>query len=224
MTLSLSAIDRASGAFGIIIASSSPAIASRCIGLRPGVGASASQNITDPRLSGLILDRIAGGASASAALEAVVAEHELRDYRQLTALDGEGRTAAFSGAKSLGTHHHLAGDGVVAAGNMLVDTKVIDAYVRGFETSVESELEGRLLDGLQSALEAGGEQGPVYAAGLVVVRDVEWPVTSLRIDWSDRPLELLRAAWRVWAPQREDYVLRAFDPAGSPPFGVPGDL
>ena len=50
MTISLTARCPDTGAFGIAISSSSPAVAARCIHLRPGVGASASQNITDPRL------------------------------------------------------------------------------------------------------------------------------------------------------------------------------
>lgn len=223
MTFSLAALDRDGGAFGMVIASSSPAVASRCLGLRPGIGASATQNVTDPRLSGRILDRLAAGASAPDALDAVVAEHELRDYRQLTVVDAAGRSAAFSGAGTLGKHHHVTGDGVVAAGNMLAGPETIEAYVRGYESSIAAEFEQRLLDGLAAALDAGGEEGPIYSAGLVVVREVEWPETTLRVDWADDPYARLAEAWAVWAPQRDIYVQRALDPSAAPSYGVPGD-
>lgn len=224
MTFSLAALDRDSSAFGMVIASSSPAVASRCLNIRPGIGAAASQNVTDPRLGGYLLDRLAVGDTAQQAMDAVVAAHQLRHHRQLTVLDRAGRAAAFSGAGALGVHHHVTGDGVVAAGNMLAGPETIGEFVRGYESSTAGEFERRLLDGLAAALDAGGEEGPVHAAGLLVYRDVEWPETTLRVDWSDDPYGALVGLWQVWEPQRDDYVRRALDPASAPSFGVPGDL
>ena len=224
MTFSMAALDRETGALGMIIASSSPAVASRCLGIRPGIGAAATQNVTDPRLSGLLLDRLVDGDDAQTALDAVVAGHPLRDYRQLTVLDRSGRTAAFSGAGALGRHHHVAGDGVVAAGNMLAGAATITELIRGYETSGAVEFEARLLAGLNAALTAGGEEGPVYSAGLLVYRKVPWPETTLRVDFADDPYRALAQLCTVWAPQRDDYVQRALDPSAAPSFGVPGDL
>ena len=224
MTFSMAALDHDSGAFGMIIASSSPAVASRCLSIRPGLGAAASQNVTDPRLGGHLLDRLAAGADAQTAMAAVVADHDLRDYRQLTVLDTSGRSAAHSGAGALGIHHHVAGDGVVAAGNMLAGPATITELIRGYETSGAGEFEARLLAGLNAALTAGGEEGPVYSAGLLVYRQVEWPETTLRIDWAQDPYSELTELWRIWEPQRDDYVRRALDPCAAPSFGVPGDL
>ena len=48
MTFSLAARCPESGRFGIVVTSSSPAVAARCAHARAGVGASASQNVTDP--------------------------------------------------------------------------------------------------------------------------------------------------------------------------------
>ncbi|MFS0896197.1 DUF1028 domain-containing protein [Mycolicibacterium litorale] len=224
MTFSLAAVDRDTGALGMVIASSSPAVASRCLNIRPGLGAAASQNVTDPRLGGRLLDRLAAGDSPHEAMATVVAGHELRDYRQLTVLDRTGRSAAYSGAGALGRHHHLEGDGVVAAGNMLAGRRTITDLVRGYERSSAAEFERRLLDGLAAALAAGGEEGPVHAAGLLVYREVDWPETTLRVDWADDPYDALCALWDVWEPQRDDYVRRALNPAAAPSFGVPGDL
>ena len=73
------------------------------------------------------------------------------------------------------------------------------------------------------SLRAGGEAGPVHSAGLIVVSDVPWPVTDLRVDWSEDPIAELSALWRLWRPQAEAYRLRALDPAAAPSYGVPGD-
>lgn len=224
MTFSMAVLDRGTGALGMVIASSSPAVAARCLNIRPGLGAAASQNVTDPRLGGRLLDRLAAGDDARTALDMVVDGHELRGYRQLTVLDAAGRTAAFSGAGALGIHHHLAGDGAVAAGNMLAGPETITELVRGYESSAAAELERRLLDGLAAALAAGGEAGPIHAAGLLVYRDVDWPETNLRVDWQEDPFTGLAELWTLWEPQRDDYVRRALDPSVAPSFGVPGDL
>ncbi|TQK27416.1 DUF1028 domain-containing protein [Arthrobacter sp. SLBN-53] len=223
MTFSMAVLDRDTGALGMVIASSSPAVAARCLHIRPHLGAAASQNVTDPRLGAQLLDRLVAGDDAKTALDTVVEGHPLRDYRQLTVLDRAGRTAAFSGAGALGNHHHVAGDGVVAAGNMLAGPATITELVRGYESSGARQLERRLLDGLTAALSAGGEEGPIHAAGLLVYRSVAWPETTLRVDWADDPAAALAELWTVWEPQRDDYVRRALDPAAAPSFGVPGD-
>ena len=57
MTFSLVARSPATGEFGIVISSSSPAVAARCAHARAGTGVVASQNITDPALGRLVLDR-----------------------------------------------------------------------------------------------------------------------------------------------------------------------
>ena len=71
----------------MVISSSSPAVAARCLHLRPGVGAAASQNVTNPALGGRLLDRLQAGAPAADAIEQVVAEEAQRESRQLTVVD-----------------------------------------------------------------------------------------------------------------------------------------
>jgi uncharacterized Ntn-hydrolase superfamily protein len=221
VTLSVLATD-GDGAVGMAVTSSSPAVAARCIHLRAGVGGAASQNITDPRLGTSLLDGLAAGLDARGALAGVVADRPLVEYRQLTVLAMDGEGAAYSGSRTLGTHHDRVGARVVAAGNMLAGTEVIDAVVDTFEGST-GELEERLLVALEAGAAAGGEAGPVHSAGLSVVRQVPWRETDLRVDWSEDPLGELRALLEVWLPQRDDYVTRGLDPTKAPSYGVPGD-
>jgi uncharacterized Ntn-hydrolase superfamily protein len=224
MTFSLVARDPASGAFGIVVCSSSPAVASRCAHPRANVGVVASQNVTNPSLGPRVLDSLAGGADAEAALKAALAHEKFPDYRQLTVVDIHGNTAVHSGTHSLGIHTHARGDQAAAAGNLLKDDGVITALLAGYTDSESAALEERLLDGLAAALAAGGEEGSVHAAGLVVVEDVPWPVTDLRVDYADDPVTDLVELWRIWKPQKNDYRVRGIDPTRAPSYGVPGDL
>jgi len=221
MTFSVLGTD-GTGAVGMAVTSSSPAVAARCIHLRAGVGGAASQNVTDPRLGTELLDALGAGTGPREALDGVVQNHELIEHRQLTVLDLHGEGATFSGAKTLGVHADRIGSGVVAAGNMLAGAEVIDAVVEAFESST-GELEERLLSALVAGLEAGGEAGPLHSAGLAVVRDVPWRETDLRVDWSEQPIADLRELLGVWLPQRNDYVTRGLDPTAAPSYGVPGD-
>ena len=224
MTFSLIARDSATGAFGIVISSSSPAVAARCAHARAGVGVVASQNVTNPALGPLVLDSLAAGADAQTALKAALAQEKFPDYRQVAVVDSHGTTAIHSGTNSLGVHTHALGDQVVAAGNLLADVGVIAALLSGYADSAADAFEERLLDGLHAALAAGGEAGPVHSAGLMVVDDVPWPVTDLRIDYSDNPIGDLVALWQLWQPQKNDYRVRGVDPTRAPSYGVAGDL
>ncbi|OMC01714.1 fimbrial assembly protein FimA [Mycobacterium sp. NS-7484] len=223
MTFSLVARDPGTGAFGIVICSSSPAVASRCAHTRAGIGVVASQNVTNPALGTLALDALAGGSDADAALKAALAQEQYPDYRQLTIVDANGNTAVHSGPNSLGTHTHLEGAQAVAAGNLLAGEKVIAELLGGYAASPSDAFEERLLDGLRAALAAGGEAGPVHSAGMLVVEDVPWPVTDLRVDYADDPIGDLVELWQLWQPQKADYRIRGLDPTRAPSYGVPGD-
>ena len=223
MTLSIAGRCARTGQFGIAISSSSPAVAARCAWARAGVGAACTQNITDPRLGTMLLDRMAAGESAPEAMAAVTSAEPLIAWRQLTALDHNGVAATWSGERTLGTYATAEGPDCVAAGNLLADSHVPLEMVGAFAALPNDDLGGRLMAALAEGLRAGGEAGPVHSAGLVIVSDVPWPVTDLRVDWSEDPVAELAALWRLWRPQADAYRLRALDPAAAPNYGVPGD-
>ncbi|WP_146587846.1 DUF1028 domain-containing protein [Puniceibacterium confluentis] len=223
MTFSLVARCAETGMFGIAISSSSPAVAARCAYTRAGVGAVASQNITDPRLGPLALDMMQGGMSADAAIAGIRDQAQFIDYRQVLAIDATGNTAIHSGPNALGIWSDAAGRDVIAAGNLLANDAVPRAIVDGFEQS-RGHLGDRLIAALRAGLAAGGEAGPVHSAGLQICDTVAWPVADLRCDWTtDCPIETIATAWDVYKPQLEAYVQRALDPRQAPSYGVPGD-
>jgi len=223
MTISIAARCERTGAFGVAISSSSPAVGSRCPNVRAGIGAVSSQNITDPRLGPALLDALESGLSAQAALDSISAVATHPEFRQLTVVDAIGAAAVFSGAKSLGINAEVTANNVAAAGNMLANDGVIQAMVDSFAATPEKELADRLIGALEAGVAAGGEAGPVHSAAVLVATQVSWPTTNLRVDWDENPIVKLREIYEVWAPQAQDYLTRALNPNSAPSYGVPGD-
>lgn len=223
MTFSLVARCARTGMFGVAISSSSPAVAARCAYARAGVGAVASQNVTDPTLGPLALDLMAGGMGADQAVAEVRRRGAFIEYRQVLAVDATGQTAIHSGPNSLGIWTQAQGPDVASGGNLLANDGVPQAIVDGFLAST-GHLGDRLIAALRAGLAAGGEAGPVHSAGLMLVDQVPWPVADLRCDWTEGcPIEAVAQAWEVYKPQLDAYVQRALDPRAAPSYGVPGD-
>ena len=224
MTFSIVGRCHQTGQLGIAISSSSISVGARCPWVRAGVGAVATQNVTLPSLGPEILDLIEHERIApDVALDRALSAHQWSDYRQVTVVDHQGRTAMFTGSQALGVNNAVAGDQCVAAGNLLAGKQVIDAMTRTFEAS-EGALADRLLLAMHAAAKAGGEAGPVRSAALKIVDKASWPVVDLRIDWTDDdPIRQLDALWQAYRPQMQDYVMRALNPTAAPSYGVPGD-
>ncbi|MBY6115374.1 DUF1028 domain-containing protein [Mameliella alba] len=223
MTFSLVARCAETGMFGVAISSSSPAVAARCAYARAGVGAVASQNVTDPTLGPLALDLMADGMTAAEAVAEVQRRGRFIDYRQVLAVDAAGGTAIHSGPNSLGIWTQAQGCDVASGGNLLANDGVPGAIVAGFEAAT-GHLGDRLITAMRAGLAAGGEAGPVHSAGMMLVDKVSWPVADLRCDWTEEcPIEAVATAWEVYKPQLDAYVQRALDPRAAPSYGVPGD-
>jgi uncharacterized Ntn-hydrolase superfamily protein len=224
MTFSLLARCPDTQRFGMVISSSSPAVAARCAHTRAGVGVVASQNITDPALGPALLDRMEKGLSAAAAMADVVATAPHIAYRQIMAVDRHGGVASHSGDHTLGVWALAQGSGVVAGGNLLANPAVPQAMVDAF-TAATGDFGDRLIAALIAGRDAGGEAGPVHSAGLLMVDRESWPAAELRCDWVDKacPIDAVARAWAVYAPQMAAYIARAHDPRSAPSYGVPGD-
>lgn len=224
MTFSVVARCAETGMFGVAVASSSPAVAARCAHARAGIGAVASQNVTDPSLGPRALDLMELGADAEAAVSILRRSGSFMEYRQVLAVDASGGAAIHSGPRALGTWAEAKGENVACGGNLLAADSVPAAMVDAFLGS-RGHLGDRLVAVMEAALATGGEAGPVRSAGLKLVREVSWPVADLRVDWTDAcPIAELKALWTIYRPQLDDYVTRALDPSAAPSYGVPGDL
>ncbi len=224
MTFSIVGRCADSGMFGVAITTSSICVGARCPHARAGVGAVATQNVTDPALGPLLLDALASGLCARDALDRVTKNRDYLDWRQLTVVDNNGLTAAFTGKRILGTNAESAGTDCYAAGNLLATDAVPAAMTRAFADNDGEHLAERLLRALEAGLSAGGEAGDVHSAALLVVHEQPFPLVDLRVDWADvDPVATLRRLWEAYRPQMNDYLARAVDPSSAPSYGVPGD-
>ena len=222
MTFSISAVCPETGQFGVAVTSSSLCVAARCAFARAHYGAVATQNITDPRLAPRILDLLSEGYQAREALDAIMAAHARRQYRQLAVVDRYGNTATHTGANTLGTNAVATGNGVAAAGNLLSHVGVPQAMVDGFKNA-SGQLGDRLVAGMLAGLASGGEMGPVASAGMVIADKEQWYIADIRVDKADTPIEDMAATWEAWKPEMHDYVTRGINPETAPSYGVPGD-
>lgn len=223
MTFSIVARCAQTGMFGVAVSSSSPAVAARCAHTRAGIGAVASQNITDPALGARALDLMRLGASAAQAIDVLCGSVDFMKYRQLLVVDVRGQSAIHTGSEALGVRAEARNENVACGGNLLAAVGVPQAMVTAFLTS-EGHLGDRLLIAMRAALQAGGEAGPVRSAGLQIVDKVSWPVADIRVDWTEAcPVAELSTIWDIYKPQLDAYVTRALNPTSAPSYGVPGD-
>ena len=220
--MSIAARCAETGMVGVAVSSSSIAVASRCANVRACVGAALSQNVTDPNLGRLALDRLEGGSPAQDVIEWLRREEPFMEWRQIVLVPLAGAPAVYSGDRTLPVFAESVGRDCASAGNLLANPSVPGEMTRAFEES-RGHLADRLLAALCAGLNAGGEASPLHAAGLQVADKLSWPIVDLRVDWSDHPIEELCALWEMYQPQMDAYIQRARSPAGAPAYGVAGD-
>lgn len=164
----------------------------------PFVGAVATQARANPRYGPDGLALLRGGLSAAETVTRLTDEDEDRARRQLGIVDGEGRSASFTGAECGAWAGHLTGPGYAAQGNILVSEVTVAALAQTFASSAGRPLAERLLECLDAAQAAGGDSRGQQSAALLVVGPEQGyaglsdTVVDLRVDDHERPLEELR--------------------------------
>jgi len=187
-------------ALGVCVATAVPAVGSVVPHAEEGVGAIATQAYTEVSYGIKGLQLLKMGFSPQTALEAMLKEDEDREKRQVIIIDKDGRTAAFTGKKTIDWKGHSVGENYAVAGNMLVGNKVIETMADKFENS-KGELAERLLKALEAGQKAGGDKRGKVSAALLVVggRQVETrPFLDLRVDEHKDPVRELRRIYETY--------------------------
>lgn len=115
MTFSIAGRCARTGAFGMSISTSSIVVGSRCAFAKAGAGAVLTQHRTDPRLGPRGIELLRSGCSAQETMDALVASSPHIGWRQLAAIDRQGRTAAFAGDRIVSTHNEVHGRDCIAS-------------------------------------------------------------------------------------------------------------
>jgi uncharacterized Ntn-hydrolase superfamily protein len=195
VTYSVVARDGLTGHLGVAAQTGMLAVGAGVPWARAGVGAVATQAITEPAYGPRCLDRMALGDSASAALEAAKALDPLAALRQVGVVDAAGSAAAFTGELCIDCCGHVVDDGFTVQASMMAATEVWPAMAAAFRHADAPSLARRLLATLQAAQRAGGDARGQMSAALVVVdgvrRDDPWAgrLVDLRVDRSSEPLD-----------------------------------
>jgi uncharacterized Ntn-hydrolase superfamily protein len=167
-TFSIVACDRERAEWGVAVASKFLAVGALCAWAEAGTGAIATQSWIKASYGPEGLGLLAGGASATDALERMLSEDEGREQRQVGIIDSEGRTATHTGTGCIGWAGSHSAPDYTAQGNMLVSADTLAALASGFESAPAGPLAGRLLAALAAAQAAGGDRRGQQAAALLV--------------------------------------------------------
>lgn len=211
-TFSIAARCARTGRFGVAISTHAMCVTTRCVWVKAGVGAVATQASTDPRLGALALNLLEMGYSAPKVLRELEASDPYIEHRQLAIVDRDGNAVARTGANNRDWAGHHVGAGYVAMGNVLISERTSLAMKLSFESTTDLDLEERLMRAIEAARDAGGQHDGQRSAGLVVFdRDV-YPRVDLRVDLHDEPIGELRRLFDAYKPLTDYFCLRSADP------------
>ncbi len=191
MTFSIVARDTDTGAFGVATATGGPVVGSLVPHARAGVGAIATQSLTNPLYGSIGLDLLGGGVPAQEVLDQLTAADAGRESRQCVIIGATGPAVAWTGSKAEAASGALVADGVGVAGNMLVSTHVFEAMLEAYQASGTQPFEDRLLAALRAGAAEGGDYRGIRSAALKVYTSEPYPAVDLRADWSNEPVAQL---------------------------------
>lgn len=218
MTFSIVARDPQTGALGIATATAGPMVGALVPHGRSGLGAAATQAMTNPYLA---IDTLAllESQGAEVALQTALARDSGASQRQIIVVDAHGMAAGWTGADCFPYAGHLTAAGVAVAGNMLAGPAVLDDMLAGYQGDHPSGFAARLLRGLQAGAAAGGDSRGLGSAALRVYTTQAYPDLDLRIDASAEPMAALEQlfALAISGPYAEFF-------AQAPRRGAGGEL
>lgn len=197
-TFSIVARCSQTGELGIAVSTAIPAVGAINPFAKAGVGAIATQAVSNPYLGIDGLDLHARGLPAAEVLDQLLKADADKDKRQLSIVDARGNAAAFTGSAVEQWRGHRVGHGYVIAGNLLVSEETLLAMVAAFEAT-QGVLGERLLVALKAGQAAGGDRRGKVSAALLVVRDQEYPYINLRVDEHPKPVAELRRIYDIYS-------------------------
>jgi uncharacterized Ntn-hydrolase superfamily protein len=196
-TYSIVARDPATGEMGVAVQTHVPFVGVGVPWAEAGVGAVATQSVTDPNYGKLGLEMMRAGKSAPTALKSLLAGDDDRENRQVGMIDSQGRVAAHTGSKCIEAAGHRTGKDYSVQANLMANDRVWPAMAKAFE-SAKGDLAERMLAALDAAQKEGGDLRGMQSAALIVVAgkatgdlDKDRPI-DLRVDESTEPLKELR--------------------------------
>jgi len=210
--------DKATGQFGIAVATRFFAVGALVPHIAAGIGAIATQALVNPYygIDGLKLLR--EGRSPHDVLKTVTAADAGRETRQLHLMDAGGRIASHTGSECIDWCGHIEGNGFSIAGNMLAGARVLDDTAKAYVANEKLPFAQRLIAAMRAGEAAGGDKRGKQSAALLIYGDEEWSALDLRVDDHIDPLAELERLEQV---SRERWVhFRKYLPTRKNPAGI----
>ena len=195
-TFSIVAFDPAANELGVAVESKFLAVGSAVPWVEAGVGAIATQSWANTSYGPRGLDLLRKGATPQEAINALIADDEHADERQVGIVDAHGRSATYTGAKCNDWAGGTNGLDFSAQGNILAAPAVVDSMVQAFEQT-KGHLADRLVAALRAGQAAGGDKRGQQSAALYVAKPkggysgFNDRYVDLRVDDHSRPIEEL---------------------------------
>jgi uncharacterized Ntn-hydrolase superfamily protein len=197
-TFSICAYDPDRQEWGIGVASKYLAVGAVVPWANAPHGAIATQSYVNVSYGPKGLKLLSDGKSPQEVLDALTAEDEGRELRQVGIVDRKGETASFTGYKCNAWAGSKAGKHHTCQGNLLTGPEVVEAMATAFENA-KGPLAWRLMASLEAGERAGGDKRGKQSAAILVVRDKGGPgglndrVIDFRVDDHAEPIvELAR--------------------------------
>lgn len=186
-TYSIVGWDSATGDLGVAVQSKFPNVGGIVPWARAGVGAVATQSLSNTAYGERGLELLASGSTAEQVLRAVMKTDTMLQDRQVGIVDARGNAASFSGGTTFdwsggrvgaprgagslagGKGQVLVGRGYAAQGNILVSDQTVKNLAETFERT-KGSLADRLMAALKAGQAGGGDKRGMQSASLLVVR------------------------------------------------------
>ncbi len=217
MTWSIVTHDAAVGAFAIAVATRNLAVGATVPHLRAGVGAVATQSITNRYLGPAVLDGMERGLAPDAAIAEAVGADAGCGLRQVHAVDRLGRSAAWTGENCVMWCGSDTAEAVSVAGNMLANGQVVPSTLAMFLANPNLALPERLMAAMLAGDAAGGDRRGRQSAAMAMITTEDFPDLNLRVDDHAMPLVELQRVLALWRRDRAPLLgtmPRRADPAG----------
>jgi uncharacterized Ntn-hydrolase superfamily protein len=186
-TYSIVAYDPTNGDLGVAVQSKFPNVGGIVTWARAGIGAVATQSLSNTWYGEQGLELMERGATAEEALRIVTRGDKELALRQVGMVDARGNAVSFTGADTFdwaggrvgnpsgqgslsgGKGQVIVGHGFAVQANIMVSDQTVKAMAQSFEHS-RGALADRLLAALKAGQAGGGDKRGMQSAALLVVR------------------------------------------------------
>jgi uncharacterized Ntn-hydrolase superfamily protein len=202
-TFSIVAMDPQTDEWGIAVASRVLDVGYVVPWVKAGVGAVASQALSNPYIGPRVLEALEAGKSADEALKMVLAMDTIPEDRQVGVVDKHGNSVSHTGTTTNAWAGHKTAPYVAVQGNILTGPEVVDSMLAVFQRT-EGPLAERLVSALEAGENAGGDnRGKQSAAIIVVTRSggylgVDDRLVDLKVVDNPEPVQELRRQYELW--------------------------